>query len=136
MTYTAIGHYDKEKAGHAEPYFVERHTFIDYRGLLKISPLSYWGFGNMVITAKHNIMQGEFEAPMIPVNVTVEDYAWITSGCILYNCRIQHHAVVSIGAVVSGLDVEPYTVVAGNPAVVVAEWDGKRWISTRTQNNE
>ena len=127
MAYTHLGHYDKAKAGHPEPYYVDRHTFIDYRGDLKVSPLSYWGFGNMVMTASHNIMSGGFEGPLIDKRVYVDDYAWITSGCILYNCHIQHHAIVSIGSVVNNMIVEPYHVVSGNPAIVIAFWDGQRW---------
>lgn len=129
MAYTALGNYSKSKAGHDEPYYVERHAFMDYRGGMEISPLSYWGFGNMVITTSHDISSGEFDGAMIWKYVKVEDYAWITSGCILYNCHIKHHAVVSIGSVVKNTTVDPYTMVSGNPAVVVARFvPDKGWV--------
>ncbi len=131
MVYTPFGTFNLAKAGHTEGYYSERHISIDYRGLLKISPLSYFGWEVMIITATHNVLEtGSFTAPMKFVPVIVDDYAWVTSRAILYNCHIMHHAIVSIGAVVSGMVVEPYTVVKGNPAIVIAKWDieKKRWV--------
>ena len=130
MNYTCIGNYEIIKAGHTEHYFMERYSFMDYRGRLRISPKSIWGYGNAVITATHDISSGEWTEPMVLCGVTVEDYAWITSMCVLYNCTIGHHAIVSVGSVVSQMVVEPYTVVSGNPARVVARWDGERWKAT------
>ena len=127
MSYISIGTYDQNKAGHPEHYFAERHTTIDYRGKLKISPLAQFGYRNMIITVSHSILNGQFSPKTIKKQVTIDDYAWITSGCILYNCHIMHHAIISVGAVVSGMVVEPYTVVAGNPAVPIARWNGQRW---------
>ena len=129
-SYTPYGTYDKSKAGHPEIYFVQRNTSIDYRGELKISPLSLWGYENMVITASHDIiLKGSFTQEMRGAHVFVDDYAWITSRTILYNCHIMTHAIVAVGAVVSNMIVQPYNVVAGNPAVVIAMYDleKKRW---------
>jgi acetyltransferase-like isoleucine patch superfamily enzyme len=130
MAYVAIGEYDEAKAGHGEAYFAIRHCTMDYRGDLRISKLSSWGFGVMVMTASHDIIEtGEYSGVMIMKRVWVDDNAWITSGCILYNCHIQHHAIVAIGSVVSNMVVEPYHVVAGNPASVIAAYDieAHRW---------
>jgi acetyltransferase-like isoleucine patch superfamily enzyme len=125
--YTLVGTFDRNKAGHSEEYFKERYTFLDCRGRLKISPLSNWGYNNTIVAATHDISSGQFAVPMNFVDVVVEDYAWITSNCILYNCYIMHHGIVAIGAVVSGATVEPYTIVAGNPARVISRWNGKEW---------
>lgn len=130
MTYRPIGQYNKSKAGHPEQYFAERYTFIDYRGDLRVSPLSYWGYRNTVITASHDVLRtGGFTGAMLFKRVWVDDYAWITSGCILYNCHVGHHAIVSIGSVVCNMEILPYQVVAGNPAKVIAWYDleNKRW---------
>ena len=127
MCYVAIGAYDESKAGHPEHYFSERHSIIDYRGNLKISPLSYLGYGNTIITVSHSLMNGEFNQKTVRKRVIIDDYAWITSKCVLYDCHIMHHAIVSIGSVVSGIVVEPYTVVQGNPAKPIARWTGTRW---------
>lgn len=118
-------------AGHDESYYSIRQTILDFRGNLKISPLSYWGFFNRVITSSHSIDGGEFVGRMIDKTVIVDDYAWITSFAILYNCHIKHHGIVSIGSVVHSMTVEPYTIVEGNPAKVVARWDGKTWVRTK-----
>lgn len=129
MAYVALGKFDKQKAGHDEYYYSERHCMIDYRGNLKISPLSYFGFGITVITASHSILlTGQYNPLMVMKRVIVGDYAWITSKSILYNCEIEHHGIVAIGAVVSNMIVESYTVVSGNPAVVIARWNGERWL--------
>lgn len=126
-SYTLFGRFDPETAGHPEHYYAERHTTLDFRGGLFIHSDSVWGYGNFTITASHSIDSGEFQEPMISKPVTVEHHAWITSCCILYNCKIGHHAVISIGSVVANMDVEPYTMVAGNPAKVVARWNGSVW---------
>jgi acetyltransferase-like isoleucine patch superfamily enzyme len=130
MHYTRIGTYDKNKAGHPEMYYSERYCNMDYRGNMHISPLSYFGFGVTVITASHDISSGEFSVHMILKDVTVGDFAWICTNAILYNCEIQHHAIVAIGALVKNMTVLPYTIVSGNPAVVTARWDGKTWVKT------
>lgn len=131
MPYVAVGTYDQNKAGHEEHYYVQRYCFMDYRGLMKISPLSYWGYEVMTMTASHQLLNGQFQATMVLKPVIVEDYAWIASRSTLYNCTIGHHAIVSIGSVVSGMVVEPYTVVEGNPAQIIAKWDGKRWLTRK-----
>lgn len=52
-------------------------------------------------------------------NVVIGSDVWLCSGCmILSGVKIGHGAVIAAGAVVSR-DVEPYAIVAGNPARVV-----------------
>ena len=127
MIYTMLGNYDQAKAGKPEGYFAERHCFIDYRGDLIIHPESYWGFGIKVITQSHSIEGGWFHPVAENRHVWVDDQAWICSFAILYNCHIQHHAIVSIGAVVKNLVVPPYHIASGNPARLTQFWDGKKW---------
>ena len=56
---------------------------------------------------------------IITGRIIIEDYAWISFGAtILKNVRIGEGAIVAACAVVTK-DVPPFTVVAGNPAVVV-----------------
>ena len=132
-SYACIGAFDKAKAGHDEWYFSTRLAFLDMRGKLQISPLSHWGYGCKVITQTHDIINGEFNQTTRDVAVIVDDHAWITSFSTLYKCHVKHHAIVSIGSVVADMQVEPYTVVAGNPARQIAHWDfeKKRWISDK-----
>lgn len=56
---------------------------------------------------------------IITGRIIIEDHAWISFGAtILKNVRIGEGAIVAACAVVTK-DVPPFTVVAGNPAVVV-----------------
>lgn len=126
-----FGDYDELKAGQPEKYHADRFTTLDFRGPLQISTLSIWGFYNQVITLSHPIRFGKFEARTKPGPVIVEDYAFVTSYCILYDCVIKTHAIVSIGSVVSRMVVPAHTIVAGNPARVVAEWNGSKWIKVK-----
>lgn len=123
--------FNQEKAGHPIGYYAERGCVIDCRGNLNISPLSYWGWFAKVFTQTHSIATGEFFGPGVNVGVTVGDYAWITSCVILYDCEVQHHGIVSIGSVVKGLIVPPYHIASGNPAVLVAAWNGEKWVKLR-----
>ena len=59
--------------------------------------------------------------------VTIGDYAWLYSNCIvLPGVTIGEGAVVAAGAVVSR-DVEPWTVVGGVPARPIAKRDKKEY---------
>jgi len=113
--------------GKDEAYFRMRHCFIDTRGELTVAASSTWGFNIRVYTATHDISKGAL-GTMIYRKVEVKDNAWICSDVVLFDCTIGEHAIVSIGSVVSGLDVEPYTMVAGNPAVAVARLVDNKWI--------
>jgi len=63
----------------------------------------------------------------VPYGVYVEDGAWIGSHSVLAGCRIGAGAIVAAGSVVRGQTVAPGVMVAGNPARVIARWDGARW---------
>jgi acetyltransferase-like isoleucine patch superfamily enzyme len=60
--------------------------------------------------------------------VIIDDYAWIASDVVLYNCHIGEGAVVSVGSVVRSRDVPPWTMVEGNPARIIARYEGGEWI--------
>jgi len=65
------------------------------------------------------------------LTVTIEENAFIgANACILPGIRIGKNAVVGAGAVVTR-DVQPYTVVAGNPAVPVKQYafGEKTWVN-------
>jgi acetyltransferase-like isoleucine patch superfamily enzyme len=58
--------------------------------------------------------------------IAIEDDVWIGSGAIITDgVRVGHGAVVAAGAVVTQ-DVPPHAVVAGAPARVVREIDGRQ----------
>ena len=73
------------------------------------------------------ILSGSYRTPTqtISAPVTIEDDAWIGfKATILKGVRIGRGAIVSAGAVVTK-DVNPWTIVAGNPAKVIGELEAE-----------
>ncbi len=109
-------------------YFVKRGCLIDCRGPLTISASSIWGIGVKVLTESHDICAGPGKlGRVIPYGVRVDAGAWIGSYAVLAGCWIGEGAIVAAGSVVRGQTVAPGVIVAGNPARVVARWDGRQW---------
>lgn len=118
---------------HTEHYFLERMCFVDVReggGVLAVSKDSHIGIGVKILTSSHDVRDGNFGA-MIGKNVTIKPYAWVGSFAILYNCTIEEHCVVGVGSVVANQHLEPYTMVDGNPARVIARFYDGRWHGER-----
>jgi acetyltransferase-like isoleucine patch superfamily enzyme len=112
-------------------YFAKRGIMLDCRGPLEIHEGSWWGYGVKVITRSHNIGAGPGQwGGTISRGVYVENGAWIGSYSLLVGCRIGAGSVVAAGTVVRCQDVAPGVMVAGNPARVIARWDGaaKKWM--------
>lgn len=64
--------------------------------------------------------------------IVIEDDCWIgANSVIVAGVRIGRHSVVGAGSVVSK-DVPPYTIVVGNPAKIVKQYDSEKncWIKT------
>lgn len=83
------------------------------------------------------ILSGTYRTPTQTVSapVTIEDDAWIGfKATVLKGVRIGRGAIVSAGAVVTK-DVEAWTVVAGNPARVIAELEPDREILEQQLSN-
>lgn len=89
-------------------------AFLDGRSGLRIGNSVNFGSHVTIFTRQHDVNSPDFEETGGPV--TVGDHAWISSHAIvLPGVTIGEGGVVAAGAVVSK-DVEPYTVVGGNPA--------------------
>ena len=116
----------------SQAYFEMRYTYLDCRGTLEVHEESHWGFGVTVLTLSHDISEGitgSFIGDFADRPVIVKKCAWVASGALLYNCIIGEGAVVAIGSVVRSCEVAPGTMVAGNPAEVVARWDDEAgWV--------
>ena len=112
--------------GHPEKYFTDRFDIIDTRGTIAISPESAWGYYITVLTYSHKVADGILSAG-VDRPVIVEPRVWICSCSVLYNCIIREGAVVALGSVVKSCEVKPWTMVAGNPAKVVAHWKDGEW---------
>ena len=107
-------------------YLLRRGTVLDCSGPLAISGRSHWGYQVTVLTRSHDISRGTLGVAT-ERGVQVDDGAWICSRVVLAGCHIGAGAIVAAGAVVNGQDVAPGVMVAGNPARVIARWDGERW---------
>ncbi len=110
-------------------YFAKRGVTLDCRGPLAIDARSWWGLGITVLTESHDISAGPARwGAVMPYGVTVEAGTWIGSYSLLAGCRIGAGSIVAAGTVVRGQTVAPGVIVAGNPARVIARWNGERWV--------
>jgi len=125
-----------DKIGRPVAYYDQRDIFLDCRGSLKIHPNTNWGWQVMVLTRSHNVTTGEFGPPVVNRPVTVDEGAWICSRALLYNCHIEHHAIVACGAVVRNTTVPPYTIVEGNPAVPTRHFENGHWVPVERVTSE
>lgn len=89
---------------------------IDLRSPVHIGNHVIIGNGTEIITTSHNIDSPDWEHKYY--GITIDDYVWIpTKVLVLPSCRkIGYGAVISSGSVVVR-NVEPLSVVSGNPAV-------------------
>ena len=113
-------------------------TYIGYQ--VRILVADEVSIGRHVLIANRVFFAGHDSHPLDPIRranneppnengggaIRVEDYVWIGNSCtILKNVTIGKAAIVAIGSVVTK-DVEPFTIVAGNPARVVKRLDEYR----------
>lgn len=116
--------------GHEESYYSQRHIHLDQRGTLIIDPDSQWGFNVKTVTLFHQVEDwgaGGYTIPTVDRPVIVEKHTWIGTYAMLYNCIIREGAIVTLGACVRSCEVAPWTMVAGNPARVIARWHDGKW---------
>lgn len=118
------------------PVRIGEHTRVGI-GSTVIGPVS---IGNHVIIAQHVLLSGlnhRYQDSTIPISlqgiqtnpIVIEDEVWIGGNAvILAGVTIGKHAVVAAGAVVT-THVDPYTIVAGNPARAIKRRSiqGNKW---------
>lgn len=93
---------------------IGRNCFFDGRVGIKIGNNVGISAAVYIFSLEHDVNSSGFKTTGAPV--IIEDYVWIASrATVLPGVRIGKGAVVAAGAVVTG-DVEPFTVVGGNPA--------------------
>ena len=124
-----LGDFRKVTTRQTKHYFEERWTFMDCRGDVTISGKAHFGFGVNIISASHRYdpeNDADNLGKIVLKSVIIDDHAWIGSHALLYDCHINHHAVVGAGAVVKGVIVPSYSIVDGNPARVISIYIGGR----------
>lgn len=101
---------------------IDRDCVLDARGGITIGNNVNLAPEVMILTASHDPDDENFGG--ITKAVTIEDYAWIaTRSLILPGVTIGRGAIVGAGSVVTK-DVEPETIVAGNPAKPIRKRGG------------
>lgn len=112
--------------------FIGDNTLIGLSNVI-IGPVS---IGNNVILAQHIVLSGlnheyrDINVPIVNQKVTVapiviEDDCWIAANSVITSgVTIGKHSVVAGGSVVTK-NVPPYSVVAGNPAKVIRQYNSK-----------
>jgi maltose O-acetyltransferase len=118
-------------------FFNVRNSEIgDNSGIGAYSSLGTVRIGNYVMMGTHCLILSQnhrFDDLNIPMckqgfqqddPVIIEDDVWIGSKVIILpGVRVGHGSIIGAGTVVTG-DVEPYTIVGGNPARVIGKRDG------------
>lgn len=108
------------------------------QNVLLVGPIE---IGNNVVVGKGSFLAGithdylDINIPIIkqgvsPSKIIIDDDVWIGGNCvILQGLKIGKHSLIGSGSVVTK-DVEPYTIVAGNPAKPIKKYDfdTRTWI--------
>lgn len=125
--YICFGEFREADCGHPEQYYRERFASLDCRGGLKIAPSAQFGFYVHVWTQSHAIESGKFTVPVVDRPVQIDAHAWIGSDVVLYNCHVEHHAIIACGSVVRNCTVPAHEMWEGNPARPIKRWAGDHW---------
>jgi len=100
-----------------------------YPSLINIEDYVSIGMGTMIFAHSNPTCSLEIKKRFYPrkiAPVTIKKGAWITPGCIiLAGVTVGENGIIGAGSVVTK-DVQPYTVVAGNPAKMVKRLDNKQ----------
>ena len=112
---------------------IGNHVFINYnvnlldggeiiigdRVLIGPDVKIYAGSHSLKSSERMKIEDGKMKLISIPKNVIIENDVWICgNSTIVPGVKIGHDSVIAAGSVVTK-DVEPYTLVGGNPAKVI-----------------
>jgi acetyltransferase-like isoleucine patch superfamily enzyme len=111
---------------HVHPTAVINNALFNLSsGEVTIGEYAFFGHSVSVLTGTHDWTKfGAERQTAVPPSgrdVIIEEGVWVSSNAIIVApCRIGAHSVVGVGSLVLR-DVEPYTIVAGNPARVLRQ---------------
>lgn len=115
-------YFEEEKHGWPMDRYIGWGTLLDCRGKLRIHPTVRFGYEVKIITASHTYDENGMGRRLLRT-VLIDKYAWIGTGALLYNCHVEEHAIVGAGAVVKNVVVPAWSIVEGNPAMIVGRYN-------------
>ncbi len=103
---------------------IASYTLIDYTGKVVIGDNCTISEGVKVYTHRHNLSEDSLDIHKLEISrieLTIEDYVWIGANALILPSvsYIGKGAIIGAGAVVTK-NIEPYAIVAGNPAKKIA----------------
>ena len=100
------------------------HTFIDYTDNVEVQDHVWFSEEVAVYTHDHSVLTKELkkDQEIVTIGLTIEKDAWIGRRVIILNnvTKIGEGAIIGAGAIVTK-NVEPFSIVAGNPAKKISE---------------
>lgn len=124
--YHLQGKFDQRKTCYDESYYRLRGIWLDCRGTLRVKRGARLEWGVRIMTLSHPVEFHGKGGPNVDRPVIIEGGAWICSFATLFNCHIGKGSIVALGSVVRSQNVPSLTMVAGNPAQIIARYDRKR----------
>jgi acetyltransferase-like isoleucine patch superfamily enzyme len=114
---------DPERLHIAPTAVVNNALFNLSSGEVTVGDYAFFGHNVSVLTGTHDWTtfgaERQVAVPESGRDVIIEEGVWVSSSAIIVGpCRVGAHSVVGVGSLVLR-DVDPYTVVAGNPARVL-----------------
>jgi len=120
-----VQNFDEEKHGWPLKKYIGWGTLLDCRGKLRIHKTAVFGFHVTILTASHLYDEKGLGRRWLRT-VLIDEHAWVGTRALVYNSHIQEHAIVGAGAVVKNVVVPAWSLVEGNPAVIVGEFDTEK----------
>ena len=117
--------FDEEKHGWPMKRYLGLGMLLDCRGDLTIHPTVTFGYNVTILTASHLFDEKGLGRRWLR-KVRIDEHVWIATNALLYNCWVQEHAIVAAGAVVKNVIVPAWSLVDGNPAVIVGRFDAEK----------
>lgn len=128
MSFQILGNKIPKEIEAMRERFRQRDMFVDCRGTLQIGDNVMFGFNIRIYTLSHDI--NDFRKT-VDRPVFIERDVFVGSDCILYNCTIREHSIISVGSIVKNIEIPANVIVAGNPLRVISERKDGEWVHKR-----
>jgi len=120
--------------------FVGERVQIQGRGGVDIGNHCMIAAGTFISSSSHDFSEPEalsFLKRELPARTTIGDFVWIgTNSVVVAGVNIGHHSIIAAGTIVRN-DVEPFTIVGGNPGRVIKRYSHseREWVLVKERGN-